>query len=107
MMLKYLSFTIVVFTLGLTGCAFSTHMYHVSDNDPVNVGKPATDVVVDAERFVVLGFNFDVDYTDRAYEKLLAACPEGAIDHVHTRFSTALGFFSYTQKIHIMAKCYQ
>ena len=60
MMLKYLSFSIVALTLGLTGCAFSTHVYHVSDNDPVNVGKPATDVVVDAERFVVLGFNFDV-----------------------------------------------
>ena len=77
----------------------------MSDNDPVNVGVPATDVA-DTERFVVLGFNFDVDYTDQAYEKLLAACPEGAIDHVHTRFSTALGFFSYTQKIN-MAKCYQ
>ena len=90
----------------LSGCAYSTHLYHVSDNDPENAGRSYRLISAETERQVILWLNFDVDYAREAYEALLARCPDGPIDNVHTRYSTALQFMSYTQKIQISARCY-
>ncbi len=47
----------------------------------------------------------NTDYVEEAYHRLLAACPAGELVGVNTRYSTKLGFLSYTNHIHMQALC--
>lgn len=88
------------------GCAYSVHQYHVSDSEVSASSEPELVEAV-GEQFVVMGFVGDVDYVEEAYANLLATCPAGAIDNIHTRFSTSLGFFSWTNRIVIRGECHR
>jgi hypothetical protein len=90
------------------GCTYSLHEYQASGYAPAVVppGPPrqAERIHSDSEQFVVLGFAGDTDYVNEAYAKLLDQC-SGEIVGVNTRFSTKLGFLSYTNKIDMQAMC--
>ena len=87
------------------GCAHSIHEVHVSDFNP---GKALTEgqrVNASSEQFVVLGFTGNTDYVDQAYKTLMNQCPAGQITGITTRYSTSLGFFSWTNKILMQGLC--
>lgn len=90
------------------GCTYSLHEYQAAGYSPAVVppGPPRQAVRIrsDAEQFVVLGITGDTAYVDEAYAKLLDQC-SGEIVGVNTRFSTKLGFLSYTNKIDVQAMC--
>jgi hypothetical protein len=90
------------------GCTYSLHEYQASGYAPAVVppGPPRQAVRIhsNSEQFVVLGLAGDTDYVNEAYAKLLDQCA-GEIVGVNTRFSTQLGFLSYTNKIDMQAMC--
>jgi hypothetical protein len=87
----------------LAGCAYSVHQVHVADYDFKT--KAPREISSAAEQFVVLGFTQNTDYVDLAWNQLKQKCDRGEISGVNTRFSTALGFFSWTNKVAMTAYC--
>lgn len=57
------------------------------------------------EQFVILSFASDTDYVNDAYRELQRKCRGGDIVGITTEFSTDLGFFSWTNRILMQAKC--
>ena len=88
------------------GCAHSIHVVHSNPYDQ-SPGKADPEMVeARSEQGVVLGFTFDTDFVDRAYNTLQAKCTKGRIEGITTQFSTSLGFFSWTNKILMWGFCY-
>jgi hypothetical protein len=90
------------------GCTYSMHEYQAGGYYPVVVppGPPRQAVRIHshAEQFVVLAVTDNTDYVDEAYRDLLAQC-SGEIVGVNTRYSTKLGFMSYTNRVEMQAMC--
>ena len=89
----------------LAGCAHSIHEVHVSDFSPAAAIESGDMVKADSEQFVLLGFVGNTDYVDQAYAKLMRTCPNGRIAGITTQYSTALGFFSWHNKILMQGLC--
>ena len=89
----------------LSGCAHSIHLVHTSDFVPGAPIESGEMVEARTEQFVILGFTGQTNYVDQAYEKLMAACPSGAITGITTQISTSLGFFSWTNKAVMQGLC--
>lgn len=101
--LRILFLTLVV--LAASGCAHSVHEYHVGDSDYSFSKVPESKKIeVMTEQFVILGFVTQTDYVNQAYDQLKAQCP-GVITGIQTRYSTSLGFFSWTNKIKMVGYC--
>lgn len=96
---KHLLFFIGI--LVLSGCAHSVHQYSVNSSD----SRTGRLVTANSEQFVVLGFVSDTKYVDQAFDRLKSQCPNGRIDGINTRYSTSLGFFSWTNKILMRGYC--
>jgi len=79
-------------------------MSDVSANTPkaVNINKHI--VEVSTEQTVILGFAFDTEYVDRAYQELQKKCPKEVVA-VNTQYSTSHGFLHWTNKIRMKAVC--
>lgn len=92
-------------SLCLSGCAYSVHELHTSDYDPGVELSQAKVVEAEAEQFVVMGFVTQTDYADKAFERLQGTCPQGRITGIQTRYSTSLGFFSWTNKVVMKGYC--
>lgn len=91
--------------LFLASCAHSIHEVHTSDFYPGVPIEKGEVVTASAEQFVILGFVGDTYYVDQAYQRLLQACPKGAVTAVTTQYSTSLGFLSWTNKILMQGLC--
>lgn len=87
--------------LVLSGCAHSVHQYSVNSSD----SRSGKLVEANSEQFVVLGFVSDTKYVDQAFDRLKSQCPGGRIEGINTRYSTSLGFFSWTNKILMRGYC--
>lgn len=103
--MKKLLFTGSV-VLSLTGCAYSIHEVHMGDFDPKHDVRTASPVEADAEQFVILGFVGNTDYVDKVRKELESKC-RGPITGIATRYSTALGFLSWTNKIRMSGYCHK
>src|SRR5215467_9026903 len=92
----------------LGGCSYSMNEYHAAGYAPITrtqgPPRPARPIVAEGEQFVVLGITQNTDYVDKAYAVLLNEC-DGDIVGVNTRYSSSLGFLSYTNKIRMEALC--
>lgn len=91
----------------ITGCTHSIHMSHMSDisaNSPAAINLDKHIIEVRSEQKVILGFAFDTDYVDQAYQELQQKCPSEIIA-VNTQYSTSHGFLSWTNKIRMKAVC--
>jgi len=86
----------------LSGCAHSVHQSHTSDFRGMQTN--AKQIEAEATQFVVLGFVFDTNYVDTAFPKLQRQCPQ-RITGITTRYSTSLGFFSWTNKVKMTGYC--
>lgn len=87
------------------GCAYSIHQVHVSDFSPYEKLTSGQIVKAQDEQFVILGFAMDTNYVETTREKLISQCPKGDLQGITTRYSTDLGFFSWTNKILMQAVC--
>ena len=99
--------SLVLLTLVITmihACAYSVHQIHTSDFEGAVSAKESKRVLVDTEQFVILGFVTETDYVDQAYQQLLEKCP-GRITGITTKFSTDLGFLSWTNRIRMEGLC--
>ena len=88
----------------MNACAYSVHQIHTSDFEGAMSEKAAKRVVAEAEQFVVLGFVAQTDYVDEAYQQLLDSCV-GRITGIATKYSTDLGFLSWTNKVRMEGLC--
>ena len=84
-------------------CAYSVHQYYAGDFE--KAASKGRIITADSEQFVILSITGNTDYVEQAYHRLLDQCPKGRIVGVNTRYSTSMGFLSYTNKIHIQAIC--
>ena len=96
-----------IFALGLlvNSCAHSIHQVHVS-NFERPAGKKPKIVEATAEQFTVLGFVFETDYVNKAIKELESRCEAGLVDGITTKYSTSLGFFSWTNRITVRGVCH-
>ncbi len=95
--------SIFIFLAFLTGgCAHSVHESHTSDFREMKPGAPQIEAA--SEQFVIMGFVNDTNYVNAAFNELQTKCP-GRITGITTRYSTSLGFFSWTNKIHMTGYC--
>ena len=102
--MKKIAMLMLFFIPYINGCAYSMHELHVSDYKyPVDAGNKK--VEANSEQFVILGFVFDTNYVDAAYEKLRDQCQRGTLDGINTKYYTALGFFSWHNHINLSARC--
>ena len=91
----------------MTGCTHSIHISHMSDisaNTPSAINMDQHVVEVSSEQSVVLGFVFDTDYVNQAYQELQQKCPSEIVA-VNTQYSTSHGFLHWTNKIRMKAIC--
>ncbi len=94
------------FMVLLTGCTYSTHLVHVSDFAPTFQSLEKGSLIESrAEQFVVLGFSSETQYVDQALQALNAQCYNGDIQGITTDFSTAHGFFSWTNFVRMQGLC--
>lgn len=97
---------LVLTTLGLMqACAFSVHEVHVGGFEPYTPKTEGVQVTASAERFVVMGFSDDTGYIEQAVAKLKSQCPDSELVGVSTEIQTALGFFSWTDRVYLRARC--
>jgi len=89
------------------GCAHSIHEVHTSDFLPSSEMAKGRMIKGTSEQFVILGFTGNTDYVNQAYERLMTACPTGAVTGITTQLSTSLGFFSWTNKVLMQGLCVQ
>ena len=93
-------------TVGLLqACAFSVHQVHISGFDPYSPKTEGKLVTSSAERFSILGFSDSTEYVDKAVLQLKSRCEDGDLVGVSTEAQTALGFFSWTDRIYLRGTC--
>lgn len=98
-MLKKLSFLLVI--CFLSACAHSVHLYH-ADNIQGGLGQL---IEAQTEQKVIMGFTQDTNYVNQAFDQLKQQCSSGRVEGINTRYSTSLGFFSWTNKIRMRGYC--
>lgn len=102
--MKRLLFFLAIWGL-FSACAHSIHQVHTSDFTPGTPIESGEMIKASTEQFVILGFTQQTNYVDEAYQKLMAACPGGAVTGITTQLSTSLGFFSWTNKTLMQGLC--
>jgi hypothetical protein len=98
---------LALLALGAAGCFSSVHEYQAAGYaSERRAGPPIETVPIesDATQHVVLGITDNTSYVNEAYDHLLDQCP-GEIIGVNTRYSTNLGFLSYTNEVKMQALC--
>jgi hypothetical protein len=98
---------LLLLSISVTGCTHSIHMSHMSDvsaNTPTALNLDKHIVEVNTEQRVILGFAFDTDYVNQAYQALQKKCPSEIVA-VNTQYSTSHGFLHWTNKIRMKAVC--
>lgn len=94
--------------IALTGCTHSVHQASVGGFEPAQPLPPnvaATRVAGESEQFVVLGITSGTSFADEAYERLLAACPDGQLVGVLAKHWTDHGPLSYTNRVRLEGTC--
>ena len=87
------------------GCSYSVHQVYVSDYAPYTAKNSGKRIDAMAEQHVILGFAMDSNYIENAYSKIQQRCRGGTINGITTQYSTAHGFFSWTNKVLIQGRC--
>jgi hypothetical protein len=92
-------------TFAMIGCTHSVHQVAVGGLEAVPAGAHVRAIEAEGEQFVFFYMTGNTDYADEAYQKLLAQCPHGQVVGVESRFSTSLGFLSYTNRMKMRGLC--
>lgn len=86
----------------LSACAHSIHQSHTSDFKDMKPNAKA--IESSSEQFSIMGFNTETAYVEKAFLDLKKQC-KGRITGITTKYSTSLGFFSWTNKIKMNGYC--
>lgn len=89
--------------LWLGACSHSIHQVYVSSQDPRSSGK-GTWITAESKDFVVLAFELDTSYVEKAYQDLANKC-KGRIAAVTTEHLTSYKLLSYDQKVVLKGLC--
>jgi hypothetical protein len=85
----------------MTGC---THLQSLSLTQiPAKRSQP---VSAESERLIILGLNFDNDYTLSIPDQLASKCPEGTVRGILTRQELINYFLGLVVKSRVVAKGY-
>jgi hypothetical protein len=102
---KSLFVLLAALAAGSGGCTYSVHQYHVSDMRTESAAiHRVREISAEGSEHAVL-FSGDTNFVNRAYNELLAACPQGEIVGIHARHSTSHSFLSYENKLVLHARC--
>lgn len=87
-----------------TGCTHSVHQLTMGGLDDIPRGARLHPIEVEADQdaFIAAG---DTSFADHAVDLLSAKCPRGRIVGIEARYSTSLGFLSYTNRLKITGFC--
>ncbi|TGN07024.1 hypothetical protein [Leptospira ilyithenensis] len=96
---------IFVLAFETIGCMYSIHQFHAGDTEKPAKIESVKKIVAEAEQFTILGIVKNTSYADEALHKLVAQCPNGMIQSIGSRFSTDLGFLSWTNRIRLEGYC--
>jgi hypothetical protein len=99
------AFASAVLTFAMIGCTHSVHQVGVGGLEAVPAGAHLRAIEADSEQFVFFYMTWNTDYADEAYRNLLSQCPHGHVVGVESRFSTSLGFLSYTNRMKMTGLC--
>ncbi|WP_411821696.1 hypothetical protein [Leptospira sp. 'Mane'] len=94
-----------ILSFGTTGCMYSIHQFHAGDTELPSRSESVKQIVAESEQFTVLGIVKDTNYVDDALAKLVAQCPNGIVQSIGSRFSTDLGFLSWTNRVRLEGSC--
>ena len=97
---------VVPWLLGM-GCVHSHHMTLMSDVDAQEPVSQARRVESEATQVVRFGIAKDTQFAVDAYRDLGAACPNGTVTGIQTRYSTDLGFFSWEHHVVMWGYCFE
>jgi len=89
----------------LSSCGHAIHQVQISDFRPYEKYTAGKLIKSKATQWTFLGFVTNTNFVDKARAKLIAQCPNGDIQGILTRHSTALGFLSWTNKIIMKGLC--
>lgn len=97
----FLLFSLVM----LSACTSSIHMSQVAiEEKRINEFENGQLISIEKSQKNILGFVFDTNYVDKAYDSLLKQCPQGT-SMINVEYLTNHGFMSWTDKIRIKALC--
>ena len=102
MFVKYYFFFLSLFLT--VSCTYSVHLSQINRNNQPISKELTKQVEIVTERKIFLGFTFNSNYVDDAYDKLLKACPQEVVA-VNTQYSTSHSFLHWTNKITLRAIC--
>ena len=102
MFIKYCFFFLFLFLI--VSCTHSIHLSQINHNNQPISKDLTKQVEIVTEKKIILGFNFNSNYVDEAYDKLLKACPQEVVA-VNTQYSTSHHFLHWTNKITLRAVC--
>ena len=85
-------------------CAHSVHLIHTSDFDGAVPYEQGVPVIGEGSQGVILGFVTQSNYVDQAYNSLLDQC-DGRVTGITTKYSTELGFMSWTNVVRMEGLC--
>lgn len=90
----------------LSACTHSLHVAHYSDFNPTYASYGRGEMVeAEASQFVIMGFIFQTDYVNEAYDRIQRQCPGGRIQGIETQYTSDHGFMSWTNRIHMQGLC--
>jgi hypothetical protein len=98
-------FLLIITTIIIYSCAHSVHLVQANDFDNNNKINSKT-IEAQSEQFVFLWFVTQTDYVEQALNKLKRKCLSGEVQGITTRYSTSLGFFSWSNKILLKGICF-
>lgn len=87
-----------------SGCTHSVHQLSLGGLDDIPPGARLRPVQAEADQSAFLAAG-DTEFADRALALLSAKCPRGRVVGIEARYSTSLGFLSYTNRMRIAGYC--
>lgn len=88
----------------LQACAHSIHQVYVSSMDKGSMYTSGKWLTVEEKEFVILGFQMETTYVQRAYRKLEEKC-SGRLSQVTAEHLTSYFLLSYDQKVVLKGLC--
>lgn len=88
-----------------SGCSYALHQVHEGDIARIPTSREFKRVKSQGEQKVVLGFVQQTDFVNRAYRDLAKQCEGHEVEGIQTRYSTAHGFLSWTNKVVMQGYC--
>jgi hypothetical protein len=89
-----------------SACTHSIHQTNFSEFSPSYQPYERGHLIkARGEQFTVMGFIFDTNYVNQAYNQLQRNCPQGHIQGIVTHAMTSHGFFSWTNAVEMQALC--